>query len=76
MYQYNGKYTEHRAAIDDSDSVEAIDVKSIEFNPWQYENLAAWGVIKVIVFACIIFSFDLFIFSPRLSFRVGITMEL
>lgn len=41
VYQYNGKYTEHRAAIDDSDSVEAIDVKSIEFNPWQYENLAA-----------------------------------
>ncbi|KAL6138741.1 hypothetical protein ACLB2K_064020 [Fragaria x ananassa] len=41
VYQYNGKYTEHRAAIDDSDSIEAIDVKSIEFNPWQYENLAA-----------------------------------
>ncbi|XP_062003546.1 oxysterol-binding protein-related protein 3A-like [Rosa rugosa] len=41
VYQYNGKYTEHRTAIDDSDSVEAIDVKSIEFNPWQYENLAA-----------------------------------
>ncbi|XP_050382018.1 oxysterol-binding protein-related protein 3A-like [Argentina anserina] len=41
VYQYNGKYTEHRAAIDDSDSVEAVDVKTIEFNPWQYENLAA-----------------------------------
>ncbi|CAL9002565.1 unnamed protein product [Prunus brigantina] len=41
VYCYNGKYTEHRAAVDNSDSVEAIDVKSIEFNPWQYENLAA-----------------------------------
>ncbi|CAB4284527.1 unnamed protein product [Prunus armeniaca] len=41
VYRYNGKYTEHRAAVDNSDSVEAIDVKSIEFNPWQYENLAA-----------------------------------
>lgn len=41
VYRYNGKYTEHRAAVDNSDSVEAIDIKSIEFNPWQYENLAA-----------------------------------
>ncbi|TQE08181.1 hypothetical protein C1H46_006148 [Malus baccata] len=41
VYRYNGKYTEHRAAIDNSDSVEAIDIKSIEFNPWQYEDLAA-----------------------------------
>ncbi|KAM2467955.1 hypothetical protein FF1_009680 [Malus domestica] len=41
VYRYNGKYTEHRAAIDNSDSVEAIDIKSIEFSPWQYEDLAA-----------------------------------
>ncbi|EOY07505.1 Oxysterol-binding family protein [Theobroma cacao] len=41
VYQYNGKYTQHRAAIDSSSSGEEIDVRSIEFNPWQYEDLAA-----------------------------------
>ncbi|MBA0857694.1 hypothetical protein Goshw_015748 [Gossypium schwendimanii] len=41
VYQYNGKYTEHRAAIDGSSSGEEIDIKSTEFNPWQYEDLAA-----------------------------------
>ncbi|XP_021888365.1 oxysterol-binding protein-related protein 3A-like [Carica papaya] len=34
VYQYNGKYTEHRAAIDCSDSIEVTDIKSTEFNPW------------------------------------------
>lgn len=38
IYQYNGKYAEHRAAADNSASIE--DVKSTEFNPWQYGDLA------------------------------------
>lgn len=38
IYQYNGKYTEHRAAIDSSGNSDDVDVKSIEFNPWQYGN--------------------------------------
>ena len=39
IYQYNGKYTEHRAAIDNSGSIDDVDNKSIEFNPWHYGNL-------------------------------------
>ncbi|GLT43333.1 hypothetical protein SLA2020_172920 [Shorea laevis] len=39
IYQYNGKYTEHRATVDSSDSVDEVDYTSIEFNPWQYGNL-------------------------------------
>lgn len=42
VYQYNGTYSEHRAAIDASGSIDEVDVKSIiEFNPWQYDNLSA-----------------------------------
>ncbi|PSR86717.1 Oxysterol-binding protein-related protein like [Actinidia chinensis var. chinensis] len=42
IYQYNGKYTEHRAALDGSSaSTDADDVRSTEFNPWQYDNLSA-----------------------------------
>lgn len=41
IYQFNGKYSEHRAAVESSGSVDEIDVKSIEFNPWQYGNLSA-----------------------------------
>lgn len=40
VFQYNGKYAEHQAAVDSSDSNVAEDVTSIEFNPWQYGNLA------------------------------------
>nr|CAB3501268.1 unnamed protein product [Digitaria exilis] len=36
VYEYNGKYTEHRAAIDGSSAADETDVTSIEFNPWQY----------------------------------------
>lgn len=36
VYSYNGRYMEHRAAADSSDSSNEIDVTSIEFNPWQY----------------------------------------
>ncbi|XVF20036.1 hypothetical protein REPUB_Repub11eG0163400 [Reevesia pubescens] len=38
IYLYNGKYTEHRAAVDSSDSINEVDITSIEFNPWQYGN--------------------------------------
>ncbi|EXC30973.1 hypothetical protein L484_021273 [Morus notabilis] len=41
VYSYNGKYTEHRAAVDSSNSDEVTDIRSTEFNPWQYENQAA-----------------------------------
>lgn len=44
VYQFNGKYTEHRAAIDGADIVEVVDAQSTEFNPWQYSNLSTeWG---------------------------------
>ncbi|PKA63231.1 Oxysterol-binding protein-related protein 3A [Apostasia shenzhenica] len=39
LYEYNGKYSEHRASIEKSDSVEEVDVKSIKFSPWQYPDL-------------------------------------
>ncbi|XP_062166557.1 oxysterol-binding protein-related protein 3A-like [Alnus glutinosa] len=40
VYSYNGKYAEHRAAVDSLDSVEEVDITSTNFNPWQYENSA------------------------------------
>lgn len=40
VYQYNGKYTEHRAAVDSSECIEVPDSRT-EFNPWQYDNLDA-----------------------------------
>ncbi|KAJ0027716.1 hypothetical protein Pint_35409 [Pistacia integerrima] len=42
VYKYNGKYAEHRAALDSSNSdAESSNAKSTEFNPWQYGDLAA-----------------------------------
>ncbi|KAF5954207.1 hypothetical protein HYC85_007063 [Camellia sinensis] len=41
VYQYNGKYTEHRATVDRSAITGEDDVKSADFNPWQYGNLSA-----------------------------------
>ena len=43
IYQYNGLYTKHRTEIDSSGSSsnDEVDVKSIEFNPWQYGNLSS-----------------------------------
>eukprot|EP00252_Welwitschia_mirabilis_P018033 TRINITY_DN401_c0_g1_i1.p1 TRINITY_DN401_c0_g1~~TRINITY_DN401_c0_g1_i1.p1 ORF type:complete len:464 (+),score=100.68 TRINITY_DN401_c0_g1_i1:235-1626(+) len=38
VYEYNGKYNEHRAAIDSSDFDDGKDPKLTEFNPWQYGN--------------------------------------
>lgn len=41
IYQYNGKYNEHRdAAASSSGASNADDLKSIEFNPWQYGNVS------------------------------------
>jgi len=41
IYQFNGKYAEHRAATDSSDNVEVEDVHDTEFNPWQYSDSSA-----------------------------------
>lgn len=41
VYQYNGKYWEHRALLDSSDIIENADVTEIEFNPWIYEEHVA-----------------------------------
>lgn len=40
VYHYNGKYTEHRAAVDGSGNADHEGVESMEFNPWQYGNLS------------------------------------
>lgn len=40
VYQYNGKYTEHRAAIDSSEAIHESDNRP-DFNPWQYDNVEA-----------------------------------
>lgn len=42
VFRYNGKYTDHRTAIDSSDAIaiDLKDVQSMEFNPWQYGNLS------------------------------------
>ncbi|CAH9109193.1 unnamed protein product [Cuscuta epithymum] len=41
IYRYNGKYDEHRDAVDSLGSIDAEDPKSVEFNPWQYGNLTS-----------------------------------
>ncbi|XP_015960727.1 oxysterol-binding protein-related protein 3A [Arachis duranensis] len=41
VYQYNGKYTAHRAAIESSACNDEPDSSRTEFNPWQYDNLDA-----------------------------------
>ncbi|KAG1371714.1 oxysterol-binding protein-related protein 3A-like [Cocos nucifera] len=41
IYEYNGKYTEHRLRVDSSDTLEQVDMASVEFNPWQYGSVAA-----------------------------------
>lgn len=42
IYEYNGKYSKHREAIDvgNSNTNEDADITKIEFNPWQYGNVA------------------------------------
>ncbi|KAI3989838.1 hypothetical protein MKX01_040808 [Papaver californicum] len=41
VYQFNGKYMEHRAAVDSSDCTDEVDVRSIEFNPWEFGNVVS-----------------------------------
>lgn len=41
VYEYNGRYTEHRARIDSSGSIDETDINTVEFNPWQYGDLSA-----------------------------------
>ncbi|GFP90135.1 oxysterol-binding protein-related protein 3a [Phtheirospermum japonicum] len=41
IYKYNGKYTQHRMAVDSSDDIGESENSSSEFNPWQYHNLSA-----------------------------------
>ncbi|CAN6442710.1 unnamed protein product [Victoria cruziana] len=40
VYEYNGKYAEHRAEIGSTDSSAEVDSKPVEFNPWQYGQLS------------------------------------
>lgn len=40
IYEYNGKYSEHRAQIESSTSLTDADPTTIEFNPWQYSDVA------------------------------------
>ncbi|KVH97154.1 Oxysterol-binding protein [Cynara cardunculus var. scolymus] len=40
IYQYNGKYSDHRAAVDSTSTFEDVDISTTEFNPWQYGNVA------------------------------------
>lgn len=41
IYEYNGKYSQHRDAIGNANTnEEAADVMKTEFNPWQYGNVA------------------------------------
>ncbi|GJR30344.1 oxysterol-binding protein-related protein 3A [Tanacetum coccineum] len=40
IYEYNGKYTEHRAAADSSSTVEEVSITTADFNPWQFGNVA------------------------------------
>ncbi|KAJ4970321.1 hypothetical protein NE237_003420 [Protea cynaroides] len=39
VYQYNEKYTAHRAAASSSDGIDEVDARSVEFNPWQYGSV-------------------------------------
>ncbi|KAL9429030.1 hypothetical protein AB3S75_030936 [Citrus x aurantiifolia] len=41
VYRYNGKYSELRATLDNSESLGEINPETTEFNPWQYEDSAA-----------------------------------
>lgn len=38
VYQFNGKYSQHREVADSSE--DNTDPKSIEFNPWQFQDLS------------------------------------
>ncbi|KAL2934033.1 Oxysterol-binding protein-related protein 3A [Bienertia sinuspersici] len=40
VYNYNGKYAEYAESVKNDDSINTVDVLSIEFDPWQYGNVA------------------------------------
>jgi len=40
IYRFNGKYLQHRTDTDSSDNIELEDVRTKEFNPWQYGDLS------------------------------------
>lgn len=56
IYEYNGKYNEHRAAVDSSGTVEEVNFNATEFNPWQFGNVAEtkWRklIYVLLVFVC------------------------
>ncbi|KAI3800869.1 hypothetical protein L1987_28968 [Smallanthus sonchifolius] len=39
IYKYNGKYSNHRDAVGNANTND-VDVTKMEFNPWQYGNVA------------------------------------
>lgn len=39
IYEYNGKYTEHRNQIEASADDSEVDSESTEFNPWQFNEI-------------------------------------
>ncbi|KAK9154317.1 hypothetical protein Sjap_001797 [Stephania japonica] len=39
VYEYNGKYSKHRATANDLENVDEVGLSSKEFNPWRYSNL-------------------------------------
>jgi hypothetical protein len=44
IYEYNGKYTEHRAQVEScSENNTYLDQKTIAFNPWQYDEVSEAG---------------------------------
>ncbi|GMH23075.1 hypothetical protein Nepgr_024918 [Nepenthes gracilis] len=40
IYSYNGKYTQHRASVDNASDAREHDNESVEFNPWQFGIVA------------------------------------
>lgn len=54
VYRYNGKYSELRATLDNSESLGEINPETTEFNPWQYEDSAAEWVNHAMI------SYDVF----------------
>lgn len=54
IYKYNGKYTQHRTAVDNSANTDDEDVESIKFSPWQYEDESTvWGSCNLFMgFGC------------------------
>lgn len=41
LYEFNGKYNEHRVVADSSETVVDTDITSIEFNPWQFGDFSS-----------------------------------